>query len=502
LTGLTVDVTMLKSTRGERYDLTSPHGLEKMLTEGLQLDLPHNDRVSTHPLVLYFQDFNTLFSMYKEEWNIMKKPVLVFNFFIPTSGWNEIDEFGRYSTNWKLREQQVDFLLSYFEHYESFKDYLLVIGFCDESPMLTELIEQIYDCMNLYNIPKDRVYLMGHNFLGQKDINTFAATRKEQPIKYVTRWHMTGHMDFQKVERLVTRLPGNKYLYEDKTQWDHVRPHKLSFLNRRPSQARAAMLWFMFIHDIVNRDTISAFPPLRFFNSGTSDEHYHDTITIEYMGHSLQKFQPNLLHTLNPENLKRFRKIMRVGQSIPGDFPYIGDTESQNIPSESQYYVWVTCETVSDFDHPNLFITEKVLKPIVHGHALIVYSQKHFLQRFKKLGYHTLGHEFGINETYDDIDDNRVRMQHVMAEVERINKMPIEELHERWNAAKPKIIENQKRIWQTLTNIHGSYTSNLVKHIAQELGKDYSRVEITNYNVNRELTLYKNFGDLTIIEDN
>ena len=84
---------------------------------------------------------------------IQQNPSLVFNFFIPTSGWNEVDRFGRFFRKLRLREQQVD-SLSYFEHWEQLKEYNLVIGFCDESPVLDEIVEQIYDCMNLYNIQR------------------------------------------------------------------------------------------------------------------------------------------------------------------------------------------------------------------------------------------------------------------------------------------------------------------------------------------------------------
>ena len=49
-----------------------------------------------------------IFQCTKTLGTIQQNPSLVFNFFIPTSGWNEIDRFGRFSVNWRLREQQVD----------------------------------------------------------------------------------------------------------------------------------------------------------------------------------------------------------------------------------------------------------------------------------------------------------------------------------------------------------------------------------------------------------
>ena len=67
-----------------------------------------------------------------------------------------------------------------------------------------------------------------------------------------------------------------------------------------------------------------------------------------------------------------------------------------------------------------MFITEKVLKLFNNGQGLILFSQPGFLQKVKQLGYHTLGEEFGINEDYDDVEDNEERMKRVLAETVKI----------------------------------------------------------------------------------
>ena len=500
---LSVNIHRLKSSKGERFDLTNPPQLQQIIQNGFELDSPIRDRVTAHPLVLFFQDFNTLFAEFKSEWT-MEKPAMVWNFFIPTSGWNELDSYGRYSTNFRLREQQVDFLLSYFENWHAMPDHNLVIGFCDESPQLAEIIEQVYDCMSLFQIPKDRIFFMGQNFLGQTDINKFAQERKEQPIKYITRWHMSGHMDFKEMEGIAYRHAENHFEYQHRSiNFDKKRHHKISFLNRRPSMTRSAMLWGMWQYNIRNNATISAYPPLRYFKSGTTSDDWEDQIVHwEYMGHVLQKYQPDLLPTMNEDTVKTFKKDMRVGKSIVGDSPHIGDVESQHIPSKNDFYVWVTCETVGDFDHPNMFITEKVLKPAVNGHALILYSQKGFLQRFKKLGYKTLGNHFGINEDYDSIKDDAKRMTAVLEQVHRINQMSIEELHECWVKSRNDIIQNRKRMYLTLTNIKHNYTENLVKHIVEEIKTPHSREELYNYDIMKELKKYKNFANFSVFIDN
>ena len=497
---LTVDIKDLRDQEGIHYDLTHPEHLERLQHGSLQLK--HNDKETSHPLVLSSNDFFTTFNVFKDKWD-MEIPALVWDFFIPTSGWKEMDENNNYRTNFKLREQQVDFMLSYFENWDKLPKHNMVIGFCDESPELTEIIEQIYDCINLYEIPKERVFLMGHNFLAQHDINKFASERKEQPLKYIVRWHMTGHMDWSSIEDIATRYPSlNCVVYNDNLiNFDVKRNHKLSFLNRRPSMSRTAMLWGFWDKGIIDTTTISAYPPLRYFGDAVNDN-AGDIVDWENMGHALQKYQSNLLDGMNKATVERFKKDMRVGKTILGDHAHIGDTESKNIPSSTDFYVWVTCETVADMEKPNMFITEKVLKPIVHGHALILYSQRYFLQRFKKLGYRTLGNHFGINEGYDTIKDDRLRMTAVLNEVERINNMSIDELHACWQKAQADIMQNRKRIFLTLTNIKDNYTSNLVNNMVSELSEPHTSIEISRYDEYKELKKYKNFSDFNIFKDN
>ena len=504
---LSVDVSMLKDSRGRRWDLTSPADRQWILDNGFEMDLPVNDRISGHPLVVYFSDFTSLFAMHQDKWDEMTKPSLVFNFFIPTSGWLEVDSYGRFSPNWRLREQQVDFLLSYFEHWEHLNQYNLVIGFCDESPVLDEIIEQIYDCMNLYHIPKDQVKLMGHNFSAQKDINDFCLERKENPIKYVIRWHMSGHMDYKRQERIADRdkLTDELTYNEAGVTFKYTRQYPISFLNRRPSMSRACLLWGLYVNGITAKKipTISAFPPLKYHGAGKTDDKWEDrVITHDYMGHTLQKFQPELLSTLNNESLDDFKDKMRVGKSVPGDYEYIGAEESQNIPYENEFYVWLTCETTADIDKPNLFFTEKMLKPMVQGQGLLVFAQKHYLQRFKKLGFYTLGEEFDIDETYDDVDNDVERMKRVIQEAVKLCNTEPNVLYERWLSAKNKIRKNRMRIYSQLTNIKGNYTENLVKHLCSELEKPYDRDEILAFNINDELKKYRKFTNFNQFKDN
>jgi hypothetical protein len=71
------------------------------------------------------------------------------------------------------------------------------------------------------------------------------------------------------------------------------------------------------------------------------------------------------------------------------------------------------------------FITEKVWKAITCKRPFIVAATPYILKDLRKLGYKTF--DGLINESYDEIIDDKERLAAIVEEVDRINKLPIEE---------------------------------------------------------------------------
>jgi hypothetical protein len=67
------------------------------------------------------------------------------------------------------------------------------------------------------------------------------------------------------------------------------------------------------------------------------------------------------------------------------------------------------------------FPTEKIYKSIACRKPFIVFSTPRFLKEFKELGYKTFS-PF-IDESYDEIDNNIDRLNAIVAEIERLNKL-------------------------------------------------------------------------------
>ena len=74
------------------------------------------------------------------------------------------------------------------------------------------------------------------------------------------------------------------------------------------------------------------------------------------------------------------------------------------------------------------FITEKVWKAVSCKKPFILAATPYILRDFKKLGYKTF--DGFIDESYDEIEDDKLRLKALVTEIERINNLPSEEYHQ------------------------------------------------------------------------
>jgi len=116
------------------------------------------------------------------------------------------------------------------------------------------------------------------------------------------------------------------------------------------------------------------------------------------------------------------------------------------------------CSVISEvfyFEKDDFFISEKTFKSIANSQPFIILSTKNFLKELQRLGYKTF-HPF-IDETYDDLND-KDRMNAIISEIIRLNKMSIEERINWFKTLQPILEHNynhfQFRYNYTLNNLH------------------------------------------------
>ena len=108
----------------------------------------------------------------------------------------------------------------------------------------------------------------------------------------------------------------------------------------------------------------------------------------------------------------------------------------------SDTYVNLVTET---FFGRNVFLSEKVFKPLSNLQPFIVLGDYATLAELKRLGFKTF--EPFIDESYDLELDPKVRMAKIEKEIEKLNNKSIEEIHNWYYSIKDILLHNQKHMY-------------------------------------------------------
>lgn len=134
----------------------------------------------------------------------------------------------------------------------------------------------------------------------------------------------------------------------------------------------------------------------------------------------------------------------------------------------------VVLETL--FDDTRWHLTEKTLRPIACGKPFILAGTAGSLQYLRNYGFETFNGL--IDEDYDTITDPKERLQAIVAEMQRISSMSVNDKQLLWNSLHTIATRNKQRFfsraWQT--SIEQEFYSNLntaMKEIKQHCTGEY-----------------------------
>ena len=113
-------------------------------------------------------------------------------------------------------------------------------------------------------------------------------------------------------------------------------------------------------------------------------------------------------------------KVIADREDIENTNGYQHDNEKLFLDS----YISIVTET--SFYIENDFISEKIWKPLYKFHPFIVVGRPHLLKYLKEIGFKTF--DWLIDETYDTIEDNDLRMELIIKEIRKLNNIPMYEL--------------------------------------------------------------------------
>lgn len=136
---------------------------------------------------------------------------------------------------------------------------------------------------------------------------------------------------------------------------------------------------------------------------------------------------------------------------IKDKYPFVVDYEDERFVSGMHNFftnkdMWmktyfsVVSETSSSDEW--IFITEKVIRPMIYYHPFILWGNPGTLEILQKYGFETFPEFF--DEDYDMIYNEENRLKAIMKSVKRLCDMPLEELHELYKSVIPKLIHNRE----------------------------------------------------------
>lgn len=136
-------------------------------------------------------------------------------------------------------------------------------------------------------------------------------------------------------------------------------------------------------------------------------------------------------------NDKNIMPILERNESIKELGPLYLDTTDlvtnraihENTINEFYYDSYFSVVNETTYHESVPFLSEKIFKTIALGHPFILVSVPHSLKYLKELGYKTYGEI--INEDYDTIEDDGLRMIAIVDEIERLTKLEGKKL-KRW----------------------------------------------------------------------
>lgn len=134
-------------------------------------------------------------------------------------------------------------------------------------------------------------------------------------------------------------------------------------------------------------------------------------------------------HTYPFEYFQNRKIILEDGYQNTGEW--------YNLPKEYEHtFVQLVSESTMDA----VFITEKTVMPIMHFKPFLVSGPKHFYKRLDELGVERFTELFDYS--FDDVDNDKLRVQMVVENINRIARLPEYYLSELYQKIKPKLAHN------------------------------------------------------------
>ncbi len=223
----------------------------------------------------------------------------------------------------------------------------------------------------------------------------------------------------------------NNFLYENKISWDNVlftsnnfsidfNKHKSFNFSESSIECDTHYLGFKIIDEDISDDKRHSI-----FLSLARSPHNHRKSLVEFF---MKYDERDVMYSALWKNKRideRFHwpNVHHEQGMNHGD----GGIDLLNYKQDPYLNTYISIVTETNFDNKILQVTDKVFKPIVNLQPFIYVASQHGLQHIRDLGYKTF--DF-IDESYDEIEDEYIRLMTIKEEIDRLINLGLNEIHD------------------------------------------------------------------------
>lgn len=311
-----------------------------------------------------------------------------------------------------------------------------------------------YDHINM------RAFEMQMNSMGMDSSNIIflSGSKFEEYYKIYSDSKMkiyNGHLFLQQVPIMMREFPkiGNLgYMCEfvDETDLDEntIRPYKFLCCNRTMDKPhRAGIAYLSIKYNLLQDGKFS-------FIQKLSKE-------------SLKSALKTIIFNPNIDYLEKIESILPY--ELDTHFLKDGEKQSFGVTNNkkdwySETYINLVTET---FFGTNVFLSEKIFKPISNLQPFIVLGDSGTLEELKRLGFKTF--DGFIDESYDNEKDPKIRFEKIETEIKKLGEKSIKEIHDWYYSIKDILIFNKERLY----NYYNGYEC--FEPIFEQIKLDYEK---------------------------
>lgn len=263
------------------------------------------------------------------------------------------------------------------------------------------IIEVIYENLILKKtIPEENIIVFSESFSIDTTIAHWATHYKLQPIK----------------SYLPLATEYSTALHWQSTTYTKVTQKKYICLNRRWRPHRPTLVGLLYAKNLLDEGYVSLIP--------TENKNWNNSIDYIIELNSSNSTVVSLLK--NNRNKISDLPNLTVDLENVEDYNKIWGFRDYTEPFYNSTYFSVVTETYFYDSENGICLTEKIFRPMCYKHPFIVLARPKFLETIRSLGYQTFNGI--IDESYDTVEDNATRLLMVVNEIEKLCKMPLEDL--------------------------------------------------------------------------